>query len=63
MQKKKAKPARFRFSDEERPPQIIDIVFPLTDDQKKWPVVPLSKMFNTKPRNKQDSEQQVSEPS
>jgi hypothetical protein len=63
VQKKKTKPARFRFSDEERPPQIINIVIPLTEEQKKWPVVPLSKMFNAKPKSKQDSEKQVSEPS
>lgn len=52
---------------EEPPPVSFDLYPnpPLTEEQKKWPIVPLSKMRNTKLKSKPEStsEKQPSDPS
>lgn len=55
------------YATEEAPPEIIDLYPnpPLTEEEKKWPVVPLSKMMNAKPKPKSKpiTEETPSDPS
>jgi hypothetical protein len=49
MKPKQPPLTKFPCPTEKAPPQIIDIYYELTEKQKKWPVVPLSKLLPTDP--------------